>query len=124
MAEKQNKAAKTPQRTEIKELGRIAALDKLFEKTTYKNSDVQLLNDTDYYYMTANRIMMEGVDFDLTYTPIKYLGYKMAIFAMGPLYARNYAPYVLSFNVGLSAKFSYEKYRLAMGRNSSRSKRT
>ena len=108
MADKQNKAAKIPQRTEIKELGRIAALDKLFEKTTYKNSDVQLLSNTDYYYMTANRIMMEGVDFDLTYTPIKYLGYKMGIYAMGPLYARNYAPYVLNFNVGISAKFSYE----------------
>ena len=51
MADKQNKAAKIPQRTEIKELGRIAALDKLFEKTTYKNSDIQLLNNTDYYYM-------------------------------------------------------------------------
>ncbi|MCI1719998.1 MAG: hypothetical protein LKM37_03105 [Bacteroidales bacterium] len=115
MAEKENKAAKTPQRTEIKELGRIKALDKLFEKTSYKNNDVQFFGgklsadkSDDYYYMTANRMMMEGVDFDLTYTPIKYLGYKMAIYAMGPLYAHNYAPYVLSFTVGLSAKFSYE----------------
>ena len=38
MADKQNKAAKIPQRTEIKELGRIAALDKLFEKTIYKKN--------------------------------------------------------------------------------------
>ena len=37
MAEKQNKAAKTPQRTEIKELGRIAALDKPLTKTVTSN---------------------------------------------------------------------------------------
>lgn len=118
MAEKENKAAKIPQRTEIKELGRIAALDRLFENSPYKNGDVQFLggkksvekeaDNGDFYYMTANRMMMEGIDFDLTYTPIKYLGYKMAVYAMGPLYAHNYAPCVLSFTVGLSAKFSYE----------------
>jgi hypothetical protein len=54
MADKQNKAAKTPQRTEIKELGRIAALDKLFEKTTYNELPFKFEAGTpDYIGSTA-----------------------------------------------------------------------
>lgn len=120
MAEKKEKGKF--QRTEIKEFGRAAALEKLFEKTDFRNGEVQMLSGevtsassdgkkittTIYNYMTCSKIMLEGIDFDLTYTPIKYLGYKAAIYAIGSLYAHCYSPYILSFNIAVSGKFSYE----------------
>ena len=77
-------------RTEIKELGRVKALERLFEGSGYTNSKTTILpEDKDgCNWITTNKIMLEGVDFDLTYTPVKYLGYKAALNAMGYVYAK------------------------------------
>ncbi|MGM9774095.1 MAG: hypothetical protein ACI3Y2_02690 [Candidatus Egerieousia sp.] len=114
--DKEKKENKKMPRTEFKEIGRVAALERLFETTEYKNSEVQEFvgsvkdgdSSVDYNYLTTNKIMLEGIDFDLTYTPIKYLGYKAAVNAMGSLYARCYKPYKMSFSIAVSGKFSYE----------------
>jgi len=97
-------------RTEINELGRIKALDRLFEGSGFKNSKTTMLPDQKdgCNYITTNKMMLEGVDFDLTYTPVKYLGYKSALLAMGHIYASCAKPYSLDFTVGVSSKFSYE----------------
>ena len=97
-------------RTEIKELGRIKALDRLFEGSGFVNSKTTILPDDKdgCNWITTNKIMMEGVDFDLTYTPVKYLGYKAALYAMGYIYARCAKPYSLDFSIGVSSKFSFE----------------
>lgn len=99
---------KKPTRTEIKELGRAASLERLFKDTPYTNSGVQEAREEGYNYLSCNALLLEGVNFDLTYTPIKYLGYKAVINAVGPLYSRCYKPYQLSFNIALSGKFSFE----------------
>ncbi len=103
------KRKETP-RTEIKELGRVKALDRLFEGSGFKNAKTTLLPDSKdgCNYITTNKMMLEGVDFDLTYTPIKYLGYKAALNAMGYIYARCAKPYSLDFTIGVSSKFSFE----------------
>ena len=97
-------------RTEIEELGRVKALDRLFEGSGFKNAKTTLLPDDKdgCNYITTNKLLVEGVDFDLTYTPIKYLGYKAALHAMGYIYARCAKPYSLDFSIGVSSKFSYE----------------
>lgn len=112
----QDKEKKKMPRTEFKEIGRVAALERLFDTTGYKNAEVldfagsvkEKERDVEYNYLTTNKIMLEGIDFDLTYTPIKYLGYKSAINAMGPIYARCHKPYKMSFSIAVSGKFSYE----------------
>ncbi|MBR3302700.1 MAG: hypothetical protein IKI67_00740 [Bacteroidales bacterium] len=93
--------------TQIKEFGKIAALDRLFEKSPYKNSPTTPLLDGEL--LTTNKMMLEGIDFSLIYFPIKYLGYKAALHAMGYLYANCYKPFTLDFTVGLSSKFSMEQ---------------
>lgn len=110
----EGKTAKKMPRTEFSELGRVAAIERLFETTGFKNGEVQEFssaaeeNGDAYSYLTTDRMMLEGIDFDMTYTPIKYLGYKTAVNAMGPLYARCYKPYKMSFTIAVSGKFSYE----------------
>lgn len=97
-------------RTEIKELGRVKALERLFEGSGYTNSKTTILPDDKdgCNWITTNKIMLEGVDFDLTYTPVKYLGYKAALNAMGYVYAKCAKPYSMDFTIGVSSKFSFE----------------
>ena len=100
---------KENKRTEIKEIGRIALLDKLFENTGFKNSDSPTIKEQQgEEYTISSRLFLEGIDFDLTYTPLKYLGYKIVVSAVGGLYAKNCNPKGLNFNIALSAKFSYQ----------------
>lgn len=107
MAEKDTNNKK-PTRTEIKEIGRVAALERLFKDTGYTNSVVQEQGDDGYNYLTTNALFLEGIDFDLSYIPMEYLGYKAVINAVGPLYSMCYKPYQLSFVIALSGKFSFE----------------
>lgn len=104
MAEKKDK-----KRTEIKEVGRVQTLRSLFEGTGFKNSDIQEFSFSDVG--VVNKTLLEGVDFDLTYTPIKYLGYRAVVNSIGELYAHLYKPSSLSFTVAISSKFSYEHIR-------------
>jgi thiamine-monophosphate kinase len=50
--------------------------------------------------------MLEGIDFDLIYTPLKHLGYKAVLNVLGPLYSGGFEPESLSVRVALSKKFS------------------
>ncbi|MEF9932129.1 MAG: hypothetical protein RR770_07525, partial [Bacteroidales bacterium] len=59
-------------------------------------------------YLTSSKLMLEGIDFDLIYTPLKHLGYKSALLALGLIYAGCYNPKGLSYNLGLSARFCVE----------------
>ena len=99
-------------RTEIKELGRVKALEQLFKESGLENSETVLLSGKEerksYNFVSCNKMMLEGVDFDLTYVPLKYLGYKAALLGIGTVYSKGYAPYSLSFTIGVSSKFSFE----------------
>lgn len=61
---------------------------------------------------TANLVsvdmMMEGVDFDLTYFPLKHLGYKAVTVAVSDILAMNGVPTQLLVGVGVSNRFSVE----------------
>lgn len=107
-----------PKRTQISEIGKIALLKRLFDGTPYKNSAAQIFQgripdkagrtkDVNNF-LTVQKTMLEGIDFDLTYTPLKHLGYKATLLALGGVYAKCYNPQGLSFSLGLSARFCVE----------------
>ena len=107
-----------PKRTQISEIGKVALLKRLFEGTPYNNSTSQMFagripdkagrtKDVNNF-LTVQKTMLEGIDFDLTYTPLKHLGYKAALLALGGIYAKCYNPSGLSFSLGLSARFCVE----------------
>ncbi len=102
------KEPKDGKRTQISEIGKYELLRRLFEGTGYENSELRKISSPGTAVMTNSQLMLEGVDFDLVYTPLKHLGYKSALLAMGPLYANCCNPHTLSYIIGLSARFAAE----------------
>jgi thiamine-monophosphate kinase len=58
--------------------------------------------------LVSNRLLLEGIHFDLTYVALKFLGYKAATTVFSNLYAMNGWPRQLAVSLGLSKRFSIE----------------
>ena len=95
------------------ELGRRKAIEQLFEGTSYKPfAEPLYFESRDGDCITSASVMMlEGVDFDLVYFPLKHLGYKSVIGVTGELYAVMAHPRTLSVTLGISAKLDFEQIR-------------
>lgn len=94
-------------RTELSTIGKENALNKLFENTQYINNQpvgVPAKGEC----ICSHKIMLEGVDFDLVFNPLKHLGYKAVLYAIGELYAKFHTPVSLSVNLGISRRFCFE----------------
>ncbi len=94
-------------RTEISRIGRQAALDRLFEGSGYANAQPVPVERRGAA-CTAHKLLLEGCDFDLVYTPLKHLGYKAVLCVLGELYAALREPDSLSVALGLSKRFCFE----------------
>ena len=53
-------------------------------------------------------LLIEGVHFDLVYTPLKHLGYKSVIVNLSDVYAMNATPTQITLSIGFSNRFSLE----------------
>ena len=93
-------------RTEIAQIGKQAALDRLFEGSGYSNGVTLPVGSG--HGCSAHKLLLEGCDFDLTYTPLKHLGYKTVLCVLGELYATLHKPDGLSVVLGLSKRFCFE----------------
>lgn len=97
-------------RTEISTLGKEETLRRLFENSGFTNSPVVRLGEKETAGVaTSHKILLEGVDFDLVYMPLKHLGYKALLYAIGDLYAAFRNPVAVSVNLGLSSRFCFEE---------------
>ena len=94
-------------RTEISEIGKQAVLDKLFEESGYTNRQPIAITGRGEC-SCAQKLLLEGCDFDLVYTPLKHLGYKAVLCVLGELYATLRQPASLAVTLGLSKRFCYE----------------
>lgn len=94
-------------RTELSSIGKVNAINKLFEGTNFTNRPLAAFTKRGSK-CHSHSVLLEGVDFDLVYTPLKHLGYKAALSAFGDLYARMHNPYSASVKLGLSSRFCYE----------------
>lgn len=95
-------------RTELSTLGKENALNKLFENTQYTNHQTVEVPEKGECCL-AHKIMLEGVDFDLVFNPLKHLGYKAVLYVLGELYAQFHTPVSLSVNLGISRRFCFEE---------------
>ena len=59
----------------------------------------------------ASRLLLEGIDFDLVYFPLKHLGYKVVVAVTGELYAALARPQTLTVVLGISAKLDFAQVR-------------
>ena len=93
------------------DLGRVAAVQELFEGTGYQPFGEPLFigGSAASTVTTSHRVFLEGVDFNLEYFPLKHLGYKCAVAVTGELYAVRSTPRNLSVVLGISAKLDFEQ---------------
>lgn len=58
--------------------------------------------------LQAGTLLLEGIHFDLTYTPLQHLGFKAVTIAISDLLAMNARPVQLSLNLGISQKINLD----------------
>jgi thiamine-monophosphate kinase len=102
-------------RTEISTLGEFGLIDRLTQHFPLKNSssvkgagdDAAILHAEKNQVITTD-ILVEGIHFDLVYTPLKHLGYKSVIVNLSDVYAMNAIPKQILVSIAISNRFSVE----------------
>ncbi len=104
-------------RTEIATLGEFGLINHLTkdmdiqQSSTHKGvgDDAAVLNPTEgMQTLVTTDLLMEGVHFDLTYVPLKHLGYKAAMVNLSDIYAMNGYPKQITVSLAISKRFSVE----------------
>ncbi|MCS7076405.1 MAG: thiamine-phosphate kinase [Bacteroidia bacterium] len=67
-----------------------------------------LVCDEQFYYLVSTDMLVEGVHFDLSYTPLKHLGWKAVVVNLSDIYAMNGIPTAVTISLGLNNRFSVE----------------
>ena len=104
-------------KTEIATLGEFGLIKYLTEGIELKNAsslygvgdDAAVLSyPADKLVLVTTDVLLEGVHFDLTYVPLKHLGYKAAIVNFSDIYAMNGTPRQITVTLGISKRFCVE----------------
>lgn len=103
-------------RTEIGTLGEFGLIRHLTEKIELKNEstvkgvgdDAAVLDYKEKQVLVTTDLLLEGIHFDLTYVPLKHLGYKSAVVNFSDIYAMNGKPKQMTVSLGISKRFSVE----------------
>lgn len=103
-------------RTEIAKLGEFGLIRHLTEKIELKNEstikgigdDAAVLQYNNKEILVTTDLLLEGIHFDLTYAPLKHLGYKSAVVNFSDVYAMNGIPKQITVSIGISKRFSIE----------------
>ena len=102
--------------TEISKYGEFGLIRHLTEKIKLQNpssvkgvgDDAAVLDYKDKQVLVTTDLLLEGVHFDLIYTPLKHLGYKAAIVNFSDIYAMNGRPKQITVSLGVSKRFTVE----------------
>lgn len=94
-------------------LGKHEAISRLYEGTPYKplHGAAGFDSSVRARVFTASKLLLEGVDFDLVYFPLRHLGYKAVMEVSAQLTAALARPRFLSVTLGISAKLDYEQIK-------------
>jgi thiamine-monophosphate kinase len=111
-----NQQSNADQRTELSELGEFALIDRLTRKVKIKNQgtlkgigdDAAVIGVKDKVLLLSTDLLIEGVHFDLTYMPLKHLGYKAAVVNFSDIAAMNGIPKQITVSIAVSNRFSVE----------------
>lgn len=93
------------------QLGRREAIRQLFEGTPYEPFGNACLETSGGCCASESRLLLEGVDFDLVYFPLKHLGYKSVAAVTGALYASLAEAGMLNVVLGISAKLGFDNIK-------------
>ncbi len=106
----------TQSRTEIGQLGEFGLIEHLTAELSLTHStsvvgvgdDAAVMDHRDALTVVSTDLLLEGIHFDLMYTPLKHLGYKAVVVNLSDIYAMNARPSQITVSMGLSSKFSVE----------------
>ncbi|WP_304966545.1 thiamine-phosphate kinase [Paramuribaculum intestinale] len=102
--------------TEISTIGEFGLIDRVTSGLTAGNpstvksvgDDAAVLSYPDTDVLVSSDMLLEGVHFDLTYVPLKHLGYKAAVVNFSDIYAMNGTPRQITVSLGISKRFTVE----------------
>ncbi|MDE7375305.1 MAG: thiamine-phosphate kinase [Muribaculaceae bacterium] len=102
--------------TEISTLGEFGLIDRITKGIELRNAssltgvgdDAAVLSYPDTDVLVTTDLLLEGVHFDLTYVPLKHLGYKSAVVNFSDIYTMGGTPRQITVSLGLSSRFTVE----------------
>ncbi len=68
--------------------------------------DAAVIDHNGFLTLVTTDLLLEGVHFDLTYVPMKHLGYKSVVVNLSDIYAMNGTPLQITVSIGVSSKLS------------------
>ncbi|MGN6166101.1 MAG: thiamine-phosphate kinase [Flavisolibacter sp.] len=103
-------------RTEVASLGEFGLIDHLTKNIEIRNAstivgvgdDAAVIDHFGKQTVITNDLLIEGVHFDLMYTPLKHLGYKTVVVNVSDICAMNATPTQIILGIGFSNRFSIE----------------
>lgn len=104
------------ERTEISSLGEFGLIEHITKNIELQNAssivgvgdDAAVIDHFGKQTVISSDMLVEGVHFDLMYTPLKHLGYKSVVVNISDIYAMNAIPTQIILNIALSNRFSVE----------------
>ena len=103
-------------RTEIASLGEFGLIDHLTKNFELLNAstilgvgdDAAVIDHFGKQTVISTDLLVEGIHFDLMYTPMKHLGYKSIVVNVSDIYAMNATPTQVTMSIAFSNRFSLE----------------
>lgn len=108
---------RTDKRTELESLGEFGLIERIRSQTKIKNpstkmgigDDAAVIEyDEQQLTVVSTDMLVEGIHFDLSFTPLKHLGYKAAVVNISDIAAMHAIPKQITVNLALSNRFSVE----------------
>ncbi len=103
-------------RTDIGSLGEFGLIEHLTGKFPLSQpssvkgvgDDAAVIDNEGYLTVVSTDMLVEGIHFDLAYTPLKHLGYKAVVVNLSDIYAMNAQPKQITVSIAVSNRFSVE----------------
>ncbi|WP_346237490.1 thiamine-phosphate kinase [Niabella insulamsoli] len=104
------------ERTEISDLGEFGLITHLTKNIELQNAssllgvgdDAAVIDHFGKQTVVTTDLLLEGIHFDLMYTPLKHLGYKSIVVNLSDVYAMNAIPTQVTVSLGISNRVSLE----------------
>jgi thiamine-monophosphate kinase len=108
--------SKQTKRTDVNQLGEFGLINHLTKETKIKNAsskkgigdDAAVIDNKNLQTVISTDMLVEGIHFDLMYSPLKHLGYKSVVVNVSDIYAMNAMPKQITVSIALSNRFSVE----------------
>jgi thiamine-monophosphate kinase len=102
--------------TDVNQLGEFGLIDHLTDNIILKHGtsikgvgdDAAIIDAGADYMVVSTDMLVEGIHFDMAYTPLKHLGYKSVIVNLSDIFAMNAIPQQITVSLALSNRYSVE----------------